>query len=132
MFWYIHYISRLEKAQDMKLSQAEDKIRISTFSKFYPQIFYILGDMIPPSQDSNLFHDSSLNRTPRENCYILGYKLPNEISKDVPNREQTVISMVKFSDPEGQTVTHGSLYKFTVLNSTEISHLGKTLISPNW
>ena len=40
--------------------------------------------------------------------------------------------MVKISDPEGETVTRGSPYKFVLLNSSEISHLGKTHISPNW
>ena len=35
------------------------------------------------------------------------------------------------SDPKGETVTCGSPYKFTRLNSPEISHPGKTLISPN-
>ena len=38
------------------------------------------GDMIPPIQGSSLSQDSSLNRTPRENCYISGYEGPNEIS----------------------------------------------------
>ena len=38
----------------------------------------------------------------------------------------------KFSDPKGETVTRGSLYKFAKLNSPELSHRGKTIISPNW
>ena len=38
--------------------------------------------------------------------------------------------MVKFLDPEGEIVTCGSPYKFAMLKSLEISHLGKTLISP--
>ena len=88
--------------------------------------------MIPPNQGSNLFQDSSPNKTPRENCYISGYECPNEISKDVPDSEKTLIFLVKVSNPEGEIVTCGSLYKFTMLNSPEISHLGKTLISPNW
>ena len=29
-------------------------------------------------------------------------------------------------------MTRGSPYKFAIMNSSEISHLGKTLISPNW
>ena len=41
-------------------------------------------------------------------------------------------SMVKVSNPEGETMTCGSPYKFAMLNSPEISHLGKILISPNW
>ena len=48
-FWYIHYISGLEKAQKLQHSQDEDKILIYTVSKFQPPIRYILGDMIPPN-----------------------------------------------------------------------------------
>ena len=70
--------------------------------------------------------------TPMENHYISGYEGPNEISQDVPNREQTLISVVKFSGPGGETMTRGSLYKFSMLNSPEISHHGKMCISPNW
>ena len=88
--------------------------------------------MIPPNQGSNLSLDSSLNKTTRENCYILGYEGPNKIAQDVPDRAWILISVVIFSDPQGETVTCGSLYKFAMLNSPEISHLGKTLISPNW
>ena len=66
---------------------------------FQPQIHYTLGDMIPPKQDSILFWDSSLNRTPRENFYISSYKGPYEISQDVLNRAWTLIYVVKFSDP---------------------------------
>ena len=61
-----------------------------------------------------------------------GYKSPNEISQDVMDRKQTLNSVVKVSKPEGETMTHGSLYNFSMLNSPEIRHLGKTLISPNW
>ena len=67
-----------------------------------------------------------------ENCYISGYKGPNEIYKDVLERAQNLIFVVKFSDPEDETVTRGSPYNFTLLNSPEMSHLGKTHISPNW
>ena len=70
--------------------------------------------------------------TLRKNCYISGYEGPNEISQDVIDREQMVLSVVKVSDPEGETVTRGSLYKFSMLNNTEISHLGKTIMSLNW
>ena len=87
--------------------------------------------MIPPNQGSSLFHDSFLKRTPRENCYISGYEGPNEISQDVPDRAQIALSVVKVSDPDDETGTCGSSYKFAMLNSPEISHLGKTLISPN-
>ena len=88
--------------------------------------------MIPPNQGSNLSQDSSLNRTPRENCYISSYEGPNEISQNVPDRAWTVLSVVKVSDPEDETMTRGSLYKFAMLNSPKISHLGKNLINPNW
>ena len=88
--------------------------------------------MIPPNQGSSLSLDSSLNRTPRENCYISGYKSPNEISQDVAGRAHTIVSVVRFLDPECEIVTRGSLYKFALLNNPEIPHLGKTLISPNW
>ena len=69
---------------------------------------------------------------PRENCYILGYEGPNEISQDFIDREQTLIPVVKVSDPYDETLTCGSPYNFTMLNSPETSHLGKTVISPNW
>ena len=88
--------------------------------------------MIPPNQGSILFQDSSLNRTPRENCYISGYEGPNEISQDVPDRACTVLYVVKVSDPDDETGTRGSPYKFAMLNSPERSHLGRALISPNW
>ena len=41
--------------------------------------------------------------TPRENCYIFGYKGQNEIYQDVVDREHTLISVVKFLEPEGET-----------------------------
>ena len=40
--------------------------------------------------------------------------------------------MVKVLELKGEAMTRGSLYKFSMLKSPEISHLGKTLISPNW
>ena len=55
----------------------------------------------------------------------MGYEGPNEISQDAIDRKHTLISMVNISDPEGETVTRGSSYKFIMLNSPEISHLGK-------
>ena len=87
--------------------------------KFEPYIHYILGDMIPPYQGSSPFQDSSLNKTPRENFYISVYEGPNEILQDVPNRERAALSVVKVSDPEGEIVTHGSMYKFAMLNSPD-------------
>ena len=88
--------------------------------------------MIPPNKGSSLSLDSSLNRIPRENCYISGYKGSNEIYQDVPNRVRTLIYVVKFLDPEDEIVTCGSLYKFVMPNSPKISDLVDTLISSNW
>ena len=88
--------------------------------------------MIPPNHVSNLSQDSSLNRTPKENRYISGYEGPNEISQDFLDREWILISLVNVSDPEDETVTRGSLYTFSMMNSPEIHHLGKIHISPNW
>ena len=48
-FWYIHYILRLAKDQELKIANAEYKILIYNVSKIQPQSHYILGDMIPPS-----------------------------------------------------------------------------------
>ena len=95
-------------------------------------IHYILGYMIPPNQGSILFHDSSLNRTPRENCYISGCEGPNEIYQDILDRVWILIYVVKVFEPEDEIVTRGSLYMFSMLNSPEIGNLGKTIISPNW
>ena len=44
---------------------------------------------------------------------------------------QNILSAVKISNPEGEIGTHGSPYKFNILNNPEISHIGKTCISPN-
>ena len=49
MVWYILYILRLEKPQELKTVEAEDKILMYTVSKITPPIRYIVGDMIPPS-----------------------------------------------------------------------------------
>ena len=88
--------------------------------------------MIPLNKGSSLSQDSSLNIKPWENFYILGYKSLTEISQDVIDREWTVLYVLNILETEGETVTRGSLYKFTMLNSLETSHLGKTLITPNW
>ena len=74
--------------------------------------------MILPNHGSSISQDSSLNMTPWDNFYILGYKGPNEISQYVQYSSQTLISMVKFSDPECETLTRGNLYKFAMLNIT--------------
>ena len=88
--------------------------------------------MITPNQGSSLFQDSSLNMTPRENCYSSGYKGPNEILQDDPNREWNLFLVVKVSDPNDETRTNGNSYKFVMMNSPERSHLGKNFISPSW
>ena len=44
--------------------------------------------------------DSSLNRTPRENCYISGYEGPNEIYEYFLEIAQNIISLVQISDPK--------------------------------
>ena len=62
----------------------------------------------------------------------MGYKGPNEIFEDVPERAKNLLSVVRVSDPKEETVTRGSPYNFAVLNSPKTGHLGKTLISPNW
>ena len=59
-------------------------------------------------------------------------KVQMKILKYFLDREKTLLFVVKFSHLEGETVTRGSPYKFAIVNSPEISHLGKTLISPNW
>ena len=66
--------------------------------------------MFPPNQGSTLFHDSSLNRTPRENFYISGYEGPNEFFQDVLDRERTIISVVKVSYPDDEIETCGHPY----------------------
>ena len=88
--------------------------------------------MFPPNQGSSLFQDSSLKMTPTENCNISGYKDPNEKFQDDPNREWTLLSVINVSDLDDETRTCGSPYMFAMMNSPEISHIGKTLISPNW
>ena len=62
----------------------------------------------------------------------MGYEVPNEIYEVVPKMVRTLLSNVKVSDPKGEIVTRGSPYNFAILNNLETSHLGKTLISPNW
>ena len=88
--------------------------------------------MIPPIQGSNLFQDSSLNRTTRENCYIVGYKGPNEILEAFPKITRNILSVVQVLDLEDETVTRGILFNFGILNSPVTGHLGKMIISTNW
>ena len=70
--------------------------------------------------------------TPRENFYILGYRGPNENFQDVTKHKWNLLYVVKVSDPEDETITHGSPYNSAMLNSPEKGHLGKMIISPNW
>ena len=62
----------------------------------------------------------------------MGYRGPNGIPEDVPERARTVISMVRSSEPEDETVTRGRPYNFAVLNSPVTGHLGKMIINPKW
>ena len=62
----------------------------------------------------------------------MGYEYPNEIYQDVPDQEWTVIFVVKISDPDDETVTRGCPYNVAMLNSPEIGHFEKMLISTNW
>ena len=54
----------------------------------------------------------------------MGYEGPNEIYQDVTEREQNLISLIKVSDPEDETVTHGSPYNFVILKSPKNVTLG--------
>ena len=100
--------------------------------KFHPHIHYTSGYMISPNQGSDLLQNIVINRWPRENWYISGNEGPNEILQDVLYREWSLVFVINVSDPEGETVPCRSPYKFDMLNSPEISHLGKLCISPNW
>ena len=122
----------MEKDQELKIAGAEDKILMNTVSKIHPHIHCIPGDMFSPSSGSNLFHNSSLNRTPGENCNILGYRGPNGIPEDFPERARTLVLVVQLSDSEDEPVTRGMPYNFTVLNSPVTGHLGKRIINPKW
>ena len=59
----------------------------------------------------------------------MGYKGPNEILEDVPERVRTILFVVQISEPEDETVTRGSLYNFVVLNSPVTGYLGKMIMS---
>ena len=82
------------KSQKLKISWIEDTILMHTVSKGKPLIRYIMGDMISPSYGSSLFQNASLNRTPGENIYNLGYLGPNGIPKDVIEKSRNLVSMV--------------------------------------
>ena len=59
----------------------------------------------------------------------MGYR-GNGISEAVLERAWTVLSVVRSSDPEEETMTRGSPYNFTVLNSLVTGHLGKRILNP--
>ena len=86
--------------------------------------------MIPPNQGSNLFQNTIINMTPRDNLYISVWEDPNETYQDCADREGTIVFGVIFSYPECETVTRGIMYRFAMLNSPQTSHLGKLSISP--
>ena len=69
---------------------------------------------------------------PGENCYISGYKGPNEIYEVFPETAQTILSVVEVSDLGDETVTRGRPYNFVVLNSPVTGNLWKRIINPNW
>ena len=50
------------KDQELKLGYVEDEILIYLVNEFQPHIRCTLGDMIPPKQGSNLFHNLVLNK----------------------------------------------------------------------
>ena len=122
----------MEKVQELKIVEAADKSLMYIVSKIQLHIHYIMGDMIPPSYGSSLFQNSSLNRTPGENFYILGYRGPNGIPEYVPERERTLILLVRTADLEYEIVTRGNPYNFAVRNSPVTRHFGKMIINPNW
>ena len=49
MFCHIRYILILKKDKEIKISGAEDKIRMYIVSNIQPHIRYIMGDMIRQS-----------------------------------------------------------------------------------
>ena len=62
----------------------------------------------------------------------MGYKGPNGILEDVPEMARTLISVVRSSDSEDETVTRGRPYNFAVMKSPVTGHLGKRIINPKW
>ena len=62
----------------------------------------------------------------------MGYEGTNAIYEGVTEMAWNLILVVKFLDPEYETVTCISPYNFAMLNSPKTCHLDKTIISPNW
>ena len=52
----------------------------------------------------------------------MGYKGPNGIPKDVPERAWTVLLVALTADLEYETVTHGNLYNFAIWNNPVTRH----------
>ena len=67
-----------------------------------------------------------------QNCCIFGYKDPNGIPQDVPEKSRTLFSVVRSEKPEDEIVTHGRPYNFTVLKSPVTGHLWKRIINLKW
>ena len=59
----------------------------------------------------------------------LGYRGPNEIPKDVPERAWTIPLVIRRLESEDEPVTCGIPYNFAVLNSPATGHLGKRIIN---
>ena len=62
----------------------------------------------------------------------MGYRGPNGILEDVPERAQNLISVIQRSDSEDEPMTRGIPYNFVVLNSPVTGHLGKRIINLKW
>ena len=54
-----------------------------------------------------------------DNFYISGQEGSNQISQYFLDREHTLIFVVRFSDPEDETMTRGIPDKFAILNGTK-------------
>ena len=60
----------------------------------------------------------------------MGYRGPNGIYENVPERAWPEISFIQISKPEEEPMTRGMPYNFAVLNSPVTGHLGKRIINP--
>ena len=76
--------------------------------------------------------EQSCNKSPWENDHKSQLVKPILMKLMVLEQRLDRIAQCKFLDHEDEQGTRGSPYKFPMLNSPEISQLGKTLISPNW
>ena len=62
-----------------------------------------------------------------DNFYISGQEGSNQISQYFLDREHTLFFVVRFSDPEDETMTHGIPDKFAILNGTKKGTLLQSL-----